>query len=74
MEYIDLEDQLSSLTEKQLLIVSAIEGESYADTIIEKTKLTAAEVMGELTMLQIMGYVTPTGFDKYKLNIKTKRG
>ena len=74
LEYIDLEEQLSALSEKQLKIVSAMDGDTYADTIIEKTALTAAEVMSELTMVLIMGFVTPTGFDKYRLNIKTKRG
>ncbi|MGI6028802.1 MAG: DNA-processing protein DprA [Candidatus Heteroscillospira sp.] len=74
LEYIGLKDQLEGLTSKQLKIISAMEGECYADSIIVKTSLSAAEVMSELTMLQIMGFVTPTGFDKYKLNIKTKRG
>ena len=74
LEYSDLEEQLAALSPRQLKIVSAIDGECYADSIIEKTKLTAAEVMSELTMLQIMGYVAPAGFDKYRLNIKTKRG
>ena len=69
-----MEDQLAALSPRQLQIISAMDGECYADSIIAKTALTAAEVMSELTMLQIMGYVVPTGFDRYRLNIKTKRG
>lgn len=73
LAYIDLEEQLKTLNEKQLKIVSAMDATStYADIIIERTGFAAAEVMAELTMLQILGFVTAEGFNKYRLNIMTK--
>jgi DNA processing protein len=73
IDYIDLKAQLDGLTEHQLAIVAAIgSAGSYADELIERTGLPAGTVMGELTMLQLSGLVTPVGFDRYKLNIKMK--
>ena len=73
--YIDLESQLEKLSERQLAVISAMDaGETFTDTIIERTKLPPSAVMGELTMLQIMGYVSPAGSGRFKLNIRTKRG
>ncbi|MGE4353117.1 MAG: DNA-processing protein DprA [Oscillospiraceae bacterium] len=75
LEYIDLKDQLKDLNETQLKIISAMgEPDMYADAIIEKTGIPASEVMMELTMLQLRGFVTSVGFNQYRLNIKTKRG
>ena len=75
LEYIDLEAQLENLSSRQLSIVAAMdEPVVYADFIIEKTGISASEVMMELTMLQLKGFVTSVGFNQYKLNIKTKRG
>jgi DNA processing protein len=72
-EYIDLRDQLSTLTERQLRIVSALEDKSvHVDDIVEKTELSVPEVLSELTMLQIKGYVSQESGKRFSLNIKRR--
>ena len=72
-EYIDLKKQLSELNETQLAIVSAItEKSTHIDDIIERTSLPAAQVLGELTMLQIKGYVSQEPGKRFSLNISQK--
>ena len=72
-EYIDLEKQLAALNERQLAIISAMDADdTYADVLIERTGLPASAVMSELTMLQILGFISPSGSGSYRLNIKTK--
>lgn len=56
--YIDLKEQLSQLSEEQLKIISSIEApSSHIDDIIEKSGLPTAKVLGQLTMLELKGYV-----------------
>ena len=72
-EYIDLKKQLGELSETQLAIVSAItENHTHVDDIIERTALPAAQVLGELTMLQIKGYVSQEPGKRFSLNISQK--
>ena len=56
--YIDLKEQLSSLNEDQLAIITAIEApSSHIDDIIERTGFGAAKVLTQLTILEIKGFV-----------------
>ncbi len=72
-EYIDLRDQLSALTERQLRIVSVLKGKSvHVDDIVEETELSVPEVLSELTMLQIKGYVLQESGKRFSLNIKRR--
>lgn len=72
-EYIDLKKQLDELSETQLAIVSAItEAHTHIDDIIERTSLPASQVLGELTMLQIKGYVSQEPGKRFSLNISQK--
>ena len=71
--YIDLKDQLSRLSEEQLMIISAIEkGESHIDDIIENTGLSAAKVFSQLTVLEIKGYIRRSAGRRVSLNISSK--
>ncbi len=71
--YIDLREQLSALSEDELLIVSAIgKGPTHADDIIEKSGLPTALVMKLLTMLTIKKYVCKKPGNYYVLNITKK--
>ncbi len=70
VEYIDLQKQLEGLSEAQLKIVSAMsEPDVHVDDIIERCGLTAAEVLSELTMLQIGGYIRQSPGKRFSLNI-----
>ena len=56
--YTDLKEQLSSLSEEQLKIISSIEApSSHIDDIIEKSGLNAAKVLSHMTMLEIKGFI-----------------
>ncbi len=56
--YTDLKEQLSSLSEEQLKIISSIEApSSHIDDIIEKSGLSTAKVLGHMTMLEIKGFI-----------------
>lgn len=69
-EYIDLQEQLSGLSERQLKIVSVIDEKSkHIDDIIELTGLSAPEVLSELTILQIKGFVSQENGKRFTLNI-----
>ena len=69
-EYIDLERQLSGLTETQLMVVSAIDKRSvHIDDIAEKCCLPVSVVLAELTMLQLEGLVTQEKGKRFTLNI-----
>ncbi len=69
-EYIDLREQLSGLSERQLKIVSALDEKSkHIDDIIETTGFSAAEVLSELTILQIKGFVSQENGKRFTLNI-----
>ncbi|MDR1132298.1 MAG: DNA-processing protein DprA [Oscillospiraceae bacterium] len=72
-DYIDLREQLSGLSERQLKIVSVIEKEpAHIDDIIEKTALSAPEVLSELTILQIKGFVNQARGKRFSLNISSR--
>lgn len=72
-EYSDLEEQLKSLTQRQLHIVSVMDKSSkHVDDIIDESKLTASEVLSELTVLQIKGVITQESGKRFTLNIIKK--
>lgn len=72
-EYIDLQQQLSDLTENQLKIVSVMDQPSiHVDDIIEKASLPAATVLSELTLLQIKGYVVQEPGKRFTLNVRRR--
>lgn len=72
-EYIDLREQLSGLSERQLKIVSAINGKSmHVDDIIDLSGLSAPEVLSELTILQIKGYVSQEKGKRFTLNVASR--
>ena len=71
--YIDLKEQLSSLTEDQLRIVTAIDSSaSHIDDIIEATGLSTATVLAQLTILEIKGFVRREAGRRISLNIAKK--
>ena len=71
--YIDLRTQLSSLSETQLMIVSAIEKEpTHVDDIVEKTGLGAATVLTQLTVLTVKGIVRRMPGNRVALNIQRR--
>lgn len=71
--YIGLREQLSQLNEEQLMIISVVEKEeSHIDDIIEKTGLSAAKVLAQLTILEIKGYVKRSAGRRVSLNIRSK--
>lgn len=62
--------QLSALTASQLRIVGAMTGpDMHVDDIVEGCGLPVAEVLSELTMLQIKGYVTQAQGKRFTLKI-----
>ncbi len=71
--YIDLREQLKELSAEQLQIISAIEGEdTHIDDLIERTGLSTAKVLAQLTILEIKGYVRRSAGRRISLNIKSK--
>lgn len=74
-EYIDLREQLKELSEDQIKIISAVEkSATHIDDIIENTGLSASKVLGQLTILEIKGYVRRESGKRFALNITKKRG
>lgn len=72
-DYIDIKKQLEGLSETQMSLISAIDRPSvHVDEIIEKTGLKPAKVLGELTMLQLKGFVKQESGKRFTLNIRTK--
>lgn len=70
-DYIDLRKQLENLSEEQLAVVSAIKTPgTHIDDIIERSGLTAAQVLSNLTLLQIDGYVTQEPGKRFSLSVK----
>ena len=70
-EYIDLKTQLESLSQTQISIVSAMDREAIqVDEIIERTGLSPAKVLADLTLLQLMGCVSQQSGKRFTLNIK----
>lgn len=71
--YIDLKEQLAQLSGEQLEIVGAIDkGASHIDDIIEKTGLTAAKVLAQLTVLEIKGFIKREPGKRISLNTAKK--
>ncbi len=71
--YIDLKEQLAQLNEDQLKIMSAIDkGASHTDDIIERTGLTAARVLSQLTVLEIKGFIRREPGKRISLNTAKK--
>lgn len=71
--YIDLMKQLEGLSESQLKIVSVMEEPSmHVDDIIEKSGLSSAKVLADLTLMQLKGYVAQEKGKRFTLKIKTK--
>lgn len=71
--YIDLRAQLSALNEDQLKIISAIDSDdTHIDDIIEKTGMSTAKVLAQLTVLEIKGYLRRSAGRRISLNIKSK--
>lgn len=53
-----MSEQLSRLNEEQLKIITAIGGEqTHIDDVIERTGLSPAKVLSQLTVLEIKGYI-----------------
>lgn len=72
-DYIDWKDQLSSLSEDQLKIVSAIgKDASHIDDIVEETGLGAARVLAQLTVLEIKGFIRREAGRRVALNFTKK--
>lgn len=70
-EYIDLKKQLESLSQSQLAIVSTMDREAMqVDEIIERTGLSPAKVLADLTLLQLKGCVSQQSGKRFTLNIK----
>lgn len=68
--YIDLQRQLERLSEPQLQIVTAMtEPHLHVDEIIRRSGLAARTVLSELTVLQLMGYVTQEQGKHFSLNV-----
>ncbi len=71
--YIDLREQLSTLSEEQLKIITAIDKNAvHIDDIIETTGLPTAKVLAQLTFLEIKGYVKREAGRRISLNIAKK--
>jgi len=72
-DYIDLMKQLEGLTETQLKLASVMDSPSmHVDDIIEKSGLSSARVLADLTMLQLKGCVTQEKGKRFTLNITMK--
>ena len=66
----DFREQLAQLTEDQLKIVSAIDTSStHIDDITERTGLSTARVLAQLTVLEIKGFVRREAGRRFALNI-----
>lgn len=72
-DYIDIKKQLEGLSETQMSIIGAIDRPSvHVDDVIERTGLTPSKVLGELTLLQLKGFVKQESGKRFTLNIRTK--
>ena len=68
---VSLKKQLEGLSEAQLKIVGMMtKKHMHVDDIVDLSRLPAATVLSELTMLQIKGYVTQEAGKRFTLNIK----
>ena len=72
-DYIDIKKQLEGLSETQMSIIGAIDRPSvHVDDIIERTGLSPSKVLGELTILQLKGFIRQESGKRFTLNIRTK--
>lgn len=72
-DYIDLKKQLEGFSESQLKIAAVMESPSmHVDDIIEKSGLSSAKVLADLTLMQLKGCVTQEKGKRFTLNIKMK--
>ena len=63
-------EKLKQLTEDQLKIIAAIDSSStHIDDIIERTGLSAAKVLAQLTLLEIKGFVRREIGKRFSLNL-----
>lgn len=71
--YIDWQEQLKALNPDQLKIIAAIEkSASHVDDIVAETGLSVAKVLGQLTVLEIKGYIRRSAAKTIVLNIAKK--
>ena len=71
--YIDLREQLASLSETQLKIISAIDKEgTHIDDIVERTGLGAAAVLTQLTVMTVKGIVRRMPGNRVALNVQRR--
>lgn len=71
--YIDLREQLGSLSETQMKIVSAIDREpTHIDDIVEKTGLGTATVLTQLTVMTVRGIVRRVPGNRVALNVQRR--
>ena len=69
----NLRDQLATLSEDQLKIITAIEKDAtHIDDIIEATGLSTATVLAQLTVLQVKGWIRREPGMRIVLNIRKK--
>ena len=67
--YIDLENDISDLSELQQKLVAVLRlGETAIDELIEATEADTSAVLSELTMLEIMGIVQQEPGKRFRLN------
>ncbi len=72
-DYIDWKEQLKSLSEDQLAVITAIEKEAtHIDDIVEATGLGAAKVLAQLTILEIKGFIRREAGRRVALKITKK--
>ncbi len=72
-DYIDLEKQLAGLSEEQLKIIAAIDrNSSHIDDIVEATGLPVGKVLGNLTLLEVKGYIRRDAGKRITLKIAKK--
>lgn len=70
----DFREQLAALTEDQLRIITAIDCSStHVDDIVERSGLSVARVLAQLTVLEIKGYVRRETGRRFSLIIRKEK-
>ena len=68
-----MREQLASLSETQLKIISAIDKEgTHIDDIVERTGLGAAAVLTQLTVMTVKGIVRRMPGNRVALNVQRR--
>ena len=71
---LNIRSQLEKLTEDQLKIIMAIDPSStHIDDITERTELSTARVLAQLTVLEIKGFVRREAGRRFALNITVEK-